>query len=340
MQEQEDRAALAALTERILAGGRTQRTQAALLLRAPLPELCACADRLRAHFCGSRANLCSILNGRSGRCSEDCRFCAQSGHHCTGIEEYAFVDTEVIRAACRHNEEQGVDRFAVVTAGRRLDGEDFERALDAYRVLSRESGLGLCASFGLLTPPQFERLREAGVTRYHANIETSRRYFPHICTTHTFEDKLRCIRDAQAAGLEVCSGGIIGMGETWEDRVDMAFTLSTLGVRSVPINALIPIPGTPLEGNAPITAPDILRTAAIFRFILPQADIRLAAGRNLLPGCGEQAFRSGANAAITGDMLTTSGNRIREDIAMLRRLGFTAGRRGAPAGIAPPNERP
>ena len=159
--------------------------------------------------------------------------------------------------------------------------------------------------------------------RYHANIETSRRNFPNICTTHTFEDKLEVIRRAQAAGLSVCSGGIIGMGETWEDRIDMAITLSELGIKSIPLNILRPIPGTPLEHQAALSEDEILRTIAIFRYINPTAMVRLAAGRNSMKHSGEQAFRSGANAAITGDMLTTSGNRISEDQEMLAAMGFT-----------------
>jgi biotin synthase len=210
----------------------------------------------------------------------------------------------------------------VVTAGRTLTGEDFEKAVAAYRLMSEKSSLKLCASHGLLTQEQFFRLKEAGVVRYHANIETSRRNFPNICTTHTFEDKLECIRRAKNAGLQVCSGGIIGMGETWEDRLDMALTLAETGVRSIPINALIPIKNTPLENLQRISEQDILRTVAMFRFIVPQADIRLAAGRDLLSGCGRRAFLSGANSTITGDMLTTSGNKIAQDIEMLHEIGF------------------
>ncbi len=313
-----------AMTGEIIAGRRLNRADDLhFLLQTDLRTLTACADRLRRHFSGDAANLCSIINGRSGRCSENCKFCAQSAHHCTGIEEYGFLGQEKIAAECQHNAEQGVHRFAIVTAGRRLSGAEFEQALEAFRRLSRTQNIGLCASFGLLEAEQFVQLREAGVTRYHANIETSRRNFPNICTTHTFDDKLTCIRRAKAAGLEVCSGGIIGMGESWADRIDMALTLAELGVRSVPINALIPIAGTPLADIERITEPAILRTVAIFRFLVPEADIRLAAGRNLMTNCGEQAFRSGANAAITGDMLTTSGNRIREDIAMLKGIGFS-----------------
>jgi biotin synthase len=185
----------------------------------------------------------------------------------------------------------------------------------------------LCGSHGLLTDEQFRRLKEAGVKRYHCNIETSCRNFPNICTTHSFDEKTACIKRAQAAGLQVCSGGIIGMGETWEDRVDMALTLAELGVDSVPINSLIPIKGTPLEELTPISEEDILRTVAIFRYILPTADIRLAAGRNLMEGCGRKAFLSGANSTITGDMLTTSGNGIADDTAMFRSMGFDIERR-------------
>lgn len=312
------------LTAEIIGGRRlTAADDLQFLLETDLARLTACADQLRQHFSGDSANLCSIINGRSGRCPENCKFCAQSAHHCTGIEEYGFLDQQAIAAECRHNADQGVHRFAIVTAGRRLTGEEFEKALETYRMLSRTYKIELCASFGLLEPEQFVQLRAAGVTRYHANIETSRRNFPNICTTHTFADKLTCIRRAKEAGLEVCSGGIIGMGETWEDRIDMALTLAQLGVRSIPINALIPIPGTPLEHIERITEPDILRTVAIFRFLVPEADIRLAAGRNLMAGCGARAFRSGANAAITGDMLTTSGNRIREDIAMLEQIDYS-----------------
>ena len=189
--------------------------------------------------------------------------------------------------------------------------------------MKKESSMELCASHGLLTQEQFFELKKAGVKRYHANIETSRRNFPNICTTHTFEDKLECIRRAKNAGLEVCSGGIIGMGETWEDRIDMALTLSELDVRSIPINALIPIKGTALENVERISEEDILRTVAIFRYIVPQADVRLAAGRDLMSDCGRRAFLSGANSTITGDMLTTSGNKINDDKAMLGSIGFT-----------------
>lgn len=312
------------LAAEIIGGRRLGRNDdLTVLTKAATESLCRAADSIRAALCGSRADLCSIINGKSGRCPENCRFCAQSAHNRTGIDEYGFLDEETILAEFRHNAERGVHRFSIVTAGRTLSGDDFEKAVSAYRRMRDECGsIKLCASHGLLTEEQFVRLRESGVTTYHCNIETSRRNFPNICTTHTFDDKIACIKRAQKCGLNVCSGGIIGMGETWEDRVDMALTLAELGIRSVPINALRPIKGTALENETPLTEEDILRTAAIFRFILPEAYIRLAAGRIIMENSGERAFRSGVNAAITGDMLTTSGNNIQTDREMLTGLGF------------------
>ncbi len=316
------------LAEDIIGGYRIKRSDdTGFFLTADLEQLCHGADMIRKHFKGDHVDLCSIINGRSGKCSENCKFCAQSAHHCTGIEEYPFLDEEKILAECLHNEERGVHRFSIVTAGRTLSDEDFEKAVSAYKLLESKSKMELCASHGLLTQEQFNRLYSAGVRRYHANIETSRRNFPNICTTHTYEDKLECIRRAQKAGFEVCSGGIIGMGENWEDRIDMAVSLSELGVKSIPINALMPIKGTPLENTRRITSEDILRTVAIFRYIVPEADIRLAAGRNLMENCGAKAFLSGADATITGDMLTTSGNDIKGDVEMLHSMGFSTERR-------------
>ena len=311
------------LADEIINGKRLKRgDDLRFFFTADLGDLCRGADRIRKKFCGNKAELCSIINGRSGKCSEDCKFCAQSAHNCTGVNEYGFLPVDEILAECRHNADKGVHRFSIVTAGRTLSDEAFESAFKAYKTMNSECHISLCASHGLLTDEQFRRLREAGVTRYHCNIETSRRNFPNICTTHTYEDKLECISRARKAGLEICSGGIIGMGETWEDRLDMAVSLSEIGVDSVPINSLIPIKGTPLERLEAISSDDIIRTAAMFRYILPEAHIRLAAGRDLMPKCGEKAFVSGVDSTITGDMLTTSGNNIDSDINMLKGIGY------------------
>lgn len=289
---------------------------------ANLEELLDAADEIRRELCGDSANLCSIINGRSGKCSENCKFCAQSAHHHAEIESYGFLDEETIVNDCKNHEEKGVHRYSVVTAGRALEGKELEEACRIYKVLHETCKIELCASHGLLGDEAFAMLKASGVTNYHANIETSRRNFPNICTTHTFDDKLECIRRAKAAGLRVCSGGIIGMGETWEDRVDMAMTLAELGIASIPINALIPIKGTCFGDLQPLTEEEILRTVAMFRFVNPTAYIRLAAGRTLMQDSGRRAFMAGANATITGDMLTTSGNDIKQDKEMLRSMGF------------------
>lgn len=310
------------LTKEIISGRRLSASEnLSFFLTCDLKELCDGANAIRAHFCGDKVDMCTIINGRSGRCSEDCKYCAQSAHHHTECEVYDFLDEDIIVEAALANEQEGVDRFSIVTSGRALSENDFEKAISAYQRMRRECRLSLCASHGFLTTEQFQRLYDAGVRSYHSNIETSRRYFPSICTTHSFDEKLENIRRAKAAGFCVCSGGIIGMGETWQDRIDMALTLSELGILSIPINALMPIPGTPLEHLEQLGNDDILRTIAIFRYINPEANIRLAAGRALLSHNGEIAFQSGASATITGNMLTTSGSTIQSDKEMLTRLG-------------------
>ena len=312
------------LTEKILTGYRLQRQDdLSWLLQASLDELQQGAYTLQKNFCGSHIDLCTIINGRSGHCSEDCKYCAQAACHPSGIKTYGFLPAEKIIENAQANQQAGVNRFAIVTSGRALDGPDFDQALQAYRRLHQILTIDLCASHGILDQTQLHQLHEAGVTSYHHNIETSRRFFPQICTTHTYEDRIHTIRLAQREGLCVCSGGIIGIGETWEDRLDMAISLAELGIQSIPVNALMPIPGTPLEHQPQLPAEDILRTIAIFRFINPTANIRLAAGRRLLPQNGATALLGGASASITGNMLTTSGSTIVEDLDMLARLKLT-----------------
>ena len=312
------------LTKKIIAGYRVSRADdRSIFMDTPVEELGEGAYRLQKHFCGNHIDLCTIVNGRSGRCGEDCKYCAQAGRHKTGVDTYGFMAQTDLIAHAKANQDAGANRFSIVTSGGALSGTEFEQALDAYKEMRRTLSIDLCASHGLLTRSQFRRLREAGVTSYHHNIETSERYFPEICTTHSYADRIRTIKAAQAEGLCVCSGGIIGMGETWEDRFDMAFALQELGIASIPLNSLMAIPGTPLEHLPPISGEDILRTVAIFRFINPTANIRLGAGRKLLPENGATAFRAGASASITGNMLTTSGTTIAEDVALIRAMGFT-----------------
>lgn len=310
------------LADDIINGKRlTRKDDLSFFIDCELDALLEGADKIREYFCGDKVDLCTIINGRSGRCDEDCKYCAQSAHNHTNCEVYDFLPKEKILAEALANEKEGVDRFAIVTAGRSLSGEDFEKAIDAYETMHKECKLDLCASLGFLTKEQFHRLHEAGVTSYHDNIETSRRNFPNICTTHTYDEKIATIKAAQEEGFCVCSGGIIGMGETWEDRLDMAVSLAELGIMSIPINALMPIPGTPLENLEQLSENDILRTIAFFRYINPEANVRLAAGRALITNDGEAAFSGGASATITGNMLTTSGSTIESDKKLLSGMG-------------------
>lgn len=310
------------LTQRVLEGGEIGRQEALELYSMPLEPLCRRADDIRKRFCGHRFDLCAIVNGKSGKCTEDCRFCAQSAHNHTGAAEYPLLSAQELVEQAKVNWEQGVLRYSIVTSGRRLSDQEVDALCEAIRQMKRETGISVCVSVGLLDKEQYRKLKEAGADRAHNNLETSRRNFPNICTTHTFEDKIAAIHAAQAAGLTVCSGGIMGLGETVEDRIDMALTLRSLGIKSVPVNMLNPIPGTPLAENRRLTEADMCRIAAVYRFILPDASIRLAGGRGLLPDKGRSCFQSGANAAITGDMLTTAGITVKTDLALLRELGY------------------
>lgn len=310
------------LTEKVLNGGQITEEEALKLYGEPLEELCESADRIRRHFCGSRFDLCTIINGKSGRCSENCRFCAQSAHNHTGVTEYPLLPDDEIVAQAKRDHEQGVLRYSIVTSGKRLSDGEVERMCGVIRRIRSEVGIQVCVSFGLLNEEQYRKLKEAGASRVHNNLETSGENFANVCTTHTFDDKINAIRAAQAAGLAVCSGGIMGLGETPKDRISMAMSLRELGIKSVPVNMLNPIPGTPFEKNPRLTADDMRRIVAVYRFILPEASIRLAGGRGLLGDKGKGCFVSGANAAISGDMLTTAGITTKTDLEMLEELGY------------------
>ena len=215
------------LAKEIIDGRRIKRGEdLSFFITCDLGKLCKGADQIRAALVGDKVDLCSIINGRSGKCPEDCKYCAQSAHHQTNCEVYDFLPINTILQNCRMNEAEKVDRFSIVTAGRSLDDEEFEKAIEAYEVLRENTRIDLCASMGFISREQLRRLKEVGVTSYHHNIETSKRFFPNICTTHTYEMKIKTLKMVKEEGLCVCSGGIIGMGETWEDRLDMAISLS------------------------------------------------------------------------------------------------------------------
>ena len=313
------------LKEKIWSGDDILKEEAILLYQEPLEELCQAANEIREHFCQNRFDICTIINGKSGKCSEDCKYCAQSAYYHTSAKEYPLLDTKEIVRQAKYNAQQGVLRYSIVTSGRALKASELEQMCEAIRVVREQVDIKVCVSFGLLNEEQFGAVKAAGASRVHNNLETSERFFPHICTTHTVADKIAAIRAAKAAGMQICSGGIIGLSETMEDRIDLALTLRELSVSSVPVNVLNPIPGTPLECQPPLPYPEIRRTIAILRFLLPKAAIRLAGGRGLLPDKGKACFLSGANAAISGDMLTTSGISIENDMELLAECGFVPG---------------
>lgn len=288
-----------------------------------IEKLREAADKMRRELCGNDFDLCAIINAKSGRCSEDCKYCAQSAHYETSAEFYDLLSEEAILLEALKNERGGARRFSIVTSGRRLTDEEVETLCGIYQKIKNECGISLCASHGLLTKEQFFMLKEAGVERYHCNLETSRTYFPKVCTTHTFDDKVAAIKMAQQVGFTVCSGGIIGMGETMEDRIDLAFALRGLHIKSVPLNLLNPVRGTPFGVLPVLEEAEAERTAAVFRFILPDAQIRLAGGRINLKDRGKRMLCSGINAAISGDMLTTAGITLATDRKMIDECGFT-----------------
>lgn len=290
---------------------------------ADLDALCDVADEVCRHWQGTEVDSCSIVNARSGMCGEDCKWCAQASRHHTGCETYNFLDEEDVLTAAEANDRAGIRKLSLVTSGRSVRKRDMERFCATFRRLSKETDLHLCASMGLLDEEEMQMLKDAGVKRYHCNMETSSKVFPTLCSTHTPEDKRRTIAAARKCGMEVCSGGIIGMGETMADRIDFAFELAELDVDSVPVNILNPIPGTPLENTPLITEEEIIRTVAIFRFILPKKSLRFAGGRMRLSHDSMlRIMKGGMNGVLMGDMLTTVSNTIEEDKVLFREAGL------------------
>lgn len=310
------------LKQKVLNGGEITREEAILLADAPIDELCAAANEIRERFCGDIFDMCTIINGKSGRCSENCKYCAQSAHYNTLCEEYPLLSTEKLIEGALYNYERGVLRYSIVCSGKRLSVSEVDSLCESIRAIKKACPIKICISAGLLDEASFRKLKDAGVDRVHNNLESSRRFFPEVCTTHSFDDKIAAINAAKSAGLEVCSGGILGLGEMFEDRIDMVLEARKLGVKSIPVNILNPIPNTPFEKNPVLSEEEAVRTVAIFRFLIPDGQIRLAGGRGLLSDMGKSLFRSGANAAISGDMLTTRGISIDNDMKMCDELGY------------------
>lgn len=291
------------------------------LLNKPLEHLVARANQVRREHVGDKLDVCSILNARSGRCSEDCKFCAQSARHHTETPVYPLKDAGQIVAAANRAKAIGAEQFGIVTSGNQLTDEEADVVAEAIERIGKEVGIAVCGSLGALSLTQLQRLKAAGLSRYHHNIETSRRFYAKVVTTHDFQERVNTIAAAKEAGLDVCSGGIIGMGETWQDRIDMATMLSELNVDSVPINILIPIKGTALEAARRLSVGTIVRTICIFRILLPTQAIKIAAGREMALADEQlKAFQAGANGMIIGGYLTVKGAGIEADHALMDQI--------------------
>ena len=316
------------LAEKVMDGGEITQEEAKSLIRTKDEDtmlLLAMADKIRQKFNGNAVDFCAIINARSGPCQENCKFCAQSGWYHTGVKEYPLRSPEDLLREAKQAEAYGAERFGIVTSGRgQSDPVQFASIVEAVKRISKETKLSVCCSLGLLTEEQLKTLKAAGCQRIHCNLETAKRHFPAICTTHTYEEKEAHIRRIQQAGLEVCSGGIFGLGETEEDRIDMAFALREHHVTSVPLNIFNPIPGTPFGKNKPPKPIEILRMFAMYRFILPHAIMRVCAGReNSLRDMQAFALSAGLNGAMIGGYLTIAGRSPERDKQMAVDMGRT-----------------
>ena len=291
------------------------------LLTLPLTRLIAIANETRQECAGSKIELCSIMNAKSGLCAQDCKFCAQSSLHSTGINAYSLKTKPQMLEAAMRAKDIGAERFDIVTSGNRLNRDELNIIADAIQEITSKVGIKMCASLGSMEERDLRLLKEAGLTRYHHNLETSEDYFSKIATTHTFQDRVKTIKAAKRAGLEVCSGGIIGLGETLDDRIQMALTLKELDVDSVPVNILVPVKGTPFEDRATLSQSEAIKTIALFRIILEAKTIKIAAGReSVLKDFQALAFMAGANGMLIGGYLTIKGREVDEDRKLIEEV--------------------
>ena len=314
------------IVKRTLAGGSITPEEALRLSEAEgtgIYDLFRAASRLKEHFVGNEVHLCSIINAKSGRCAEDCAFCAQSAHHKTDAPIYPLVREEQMVESARLAETNGSACFGIITSGTTVKGAELEQILSALRRIRKETTILPSCSLGIIDEETARKLKDAGMDTYHHNLETAESFFPSICTTHEYQDDVDTVRAVKKAGVKVCSGGIFGLGESAAQRVEMAFTLKDLDVDSVPMNFLNPIEGTRLEGAAHITAMECLKTVAIYRMILPDKRITVCGGREKnLRDLQSWIFFAGANGTMIGNYLTTLGRNVDTDLTMFSDLGL------------------
>ncbi len=325
------------ITQRILNGGEMTAEEGRWMIRLDddyLPWLMAGADRLRKSYRGNEIEVCAIANVRSGNCSENCSFCAQSGHHKTAAPAYDYIPAEELVAQAQQAREWGASDFGVVSKGWGMRSEKEGAKLEEYfTAMDAGTDIGRCASLGALTKASAEKLKTMGMENYHHNLECAESFFDQVCTTHTYQENIDTINNARAAGLRVCAGGILGMGESLDQRIEMAESLRQLGVESVPLNFLNPVLGTPMGNQTPMSPYEILRAIATYRYMLPKAEIRIAGGRQFLGDMQSMIFMAGASGVMIGNYLTTQGRSVDDDLKMIRDLklevrGDTKQRRG------------
>ena len=333
------------LADRIIAGEHLDRETALELTqiegKANILSLCEAADRVRQACCGNTVDLCSIVNIKSGNCSENCAFCAQSAHH-PGQDSpiYGLKSQEEILEQAKAAEAAGARRFCLVSQGRgpKYSGphsQEFEQVLETVRAVINQTSIKPCCALGEVTPEQAQALRDAGVTRYNHNLESAENFFGQVATTHTWRDRVETIKNLKAAGIQACTGGILGMGESWADRVDLALALRELEVESVPLNLLNPRSGTPMGDRPRLDPYDALKAIAIIRLILPQQILRYAGGREVVMGeLQSLGLKAGINAMLVGHYLTTLGQPPEKDQAMLAELGLQGGEAPIPGEYA------
>ncbi|WP_031481927.1 biotin synthase BioB [Maridesulfovibrio frigidus] len=335
-----DRQEKQAMWDAINAGKPIDRHVALAILRAShgeLAEILHAAHKVTSLRFGKEVSLCSIANVRSGNCSEDCSFCAQSSHF-KGVPAptYPLMSTEQIKECAEKGGKAPLEYFSYVTSGRALEGKSLSRVCEAVSEMEADkqeiSSGGLnsadgnfkhCASLGCLSFESLKKLKESGVSRYHHNLEAAESFFPAVCTTHSYSERIETVRNAKKAGLEVCCGGLLGLGESLEQRVELAVAIATEQVDSIPLNFLVPIPGTPMENNTPLEPLEILLSIAMFRLVNPHSEVRMAAGRGSLRSLQSFIFHAGCNGLMVGDFLTVSGQGLENDLTMLRDLGLT-----------------
>lgn len=311
------------LTEKVLSDpingiSEPEALSLATLSGKHLMDLIAAAHRITTAFFPDKIFTCAIQNAKSGRCSQDCAFCAQSGHHHTTIRTYPLMKRGEMVAAALEMEKSGVTCFSMVTSGERLTDTEIETICAAASEIKSKTHLSVCGSLGMLTQEQARALKNSGMSRYHHNLETAESFFNQICTTHTYAQDIETLEAAAASGLATCSGGIIGLGETWAQRVELAFTLKKLAIDRVPLNFLNPIPGTRLAHRPLLSPMDAIKTIALFRFILPRTDITICGGREItLKDYQSWIFPAGATGVMIGNYLTTQGRNVDADREMI-----------------------